>query len=543
MKNSSNHIINKIFLEINTNSKEKGFHLKDNIDDLLRKEILPALAIFFDLIENKKQYNSLQIEEIAVEFFINSNLDFDGFKQQIIKNIIKQIDEEISKKTLDANEHKWVTNKEKDIQAFFHFIETGKTGWWNNAENSFSFNDVNALHEILKYKDFTGQLTNALKKPVVRSRFIKQFDDDQILIIIKKGLLEKSNNKDNNAIMLRIEKIKKNINDTKLTSEQRFLFWEIAILTLLDNNEITVKQKLFQLFNDALLFDKKYNSLLIAKEINIHLEKRSVLETLSTFQDVVLNIEKKIKETISNRSWIDGEQANFVNKFSNSDLSITDRTIIEDQSDGALFQNKKENTTQDEFKHFLDAKQVSHTDQNDSNNSKNKDLVNDTIFEHYIDNAGLLLIHPFLKHLFDNCLLLDKNNEISNPEIAAHLLHYVATGREQDYENTMVFEKFLCNIPINQPIDRNILLPEKHKNEAREMLRAVLINWDKMEKSSIELLQNEFLQRPGKITLKDDESPKIVVERKTQDILLDNLSWNISLVKLAWKKRIVYIDW
>ena len=543
MKNSSNHIINKIFLEINTNSKEKGFHLKDNIDDFLRKEILPALAIFFDLIENKKQYNSLQIEEIAVEFFINSNLDFDGFKQQIIKNIIKQIDEEISKKTLDANEHKWVTNKEKDIQAFFHFIETGKTGWWNSAENTFSFNDVNALHEILKHKDFTSQLTNALKKPVVRSRFIKQFDDDQILIIIKKGLIEKSNNKDNNAIMLRIEKIKKNINDTKLTSEQRFLFWEIAILTLLDNNEITVKQKLFQLFNDALLFDKKYNPLLIAKEINIHLEKRSVLETLSTFQDVVLNIEKKIKETISNQSWIDGEQANFVNKFSNSDLSITDRTIIEDQSDGALFQNKKENTTQDEFKHFLDTKQVSHTDQNDSNNIKNKDLVNDTIFEHYIDNAGLLLIHPFLKHLFDNCLLLDKNNEISNPEIAAHLLHYVATGREQDYENTMVFEKFLCNIPINQPIDRNILLPEKHKNEAREMLRAVLINWDKMEKSSIELLQNEFLQRPGKITLKDDESPKIVVERKTQDILLDNLSWNISLVKLAWKKRIVYIDW
>ena len=543
MKNSSNHIINKIFLEINTNSKEKGFHLKDNIDDLLRKEILPALAIFFDLIENKKQYNSLQIEEIAVEFFINSNLDFDGFKQQIIKNIIKQIDEEISKKTLDANEHKWVTNKEKDIQAFFHFIETGKTGWWNSAENAFSFNDVNALHEILKYKDFTGQLTNALKKPVVRSRFIKQFDDDQILIIIKKGLIEKSNNKDNNAIMFRIEKIKKNITDTKLTSEQRFLFWEIAILALLDNNEITVKQKLFQLFNDALLFDKKYNPLLIAKEINIHLQKKSVLETLSVFQDVVLNIEKKIKETISNQSWIDGEQANFVNKFSNSDLSITDRTIIIDQSDGELFQNKKENTTQDEFKHFLDTKQVSHTDQNDSNNIKNKDLVNDTIFEHYIDNAGLLLIHPFLKHLFDNCLLLDKNNEISNPEIAAHLLHYVATGREQDYEHTMVFEKFLCNIPINQPIDRNILLPEKHKNEAREMLRAVLINWDKMEKSSIELLQNEFLQRPGKITLKDDESPKIVVERKTQDILLDNLSWNISLVKLAWKKRIVYIDW
>jgi hypothetical protein len=139
--------------------------------------------------------------------------------------------------------------------------------------------------------------------------------------------------------------------------------------------------------------------------------------------------------------------------------------------------------------------------------------------------------------------LLDKNNEISNPDVAAHLLHYVATGREQDYEHTMVFEKFLCNIPINQPIERNILLLEKHKNEAGEMLKSVLLNWDKMTESSIALLKNEFLQRSGKITLKDDESPKIVVERKTQDVLLDNLSWNISIVKLAWQKRIIYIDW
>jgi hypothetical protein len=232
---------------------------------------------------------------------------------------------------------------------------------------------------------------------------------------------------------------------------------------------------------------------------------------------------------------IQGEQEDFVNKFSNSDLSSADRNILEDKYDETDLQNKKANSEQDERKNLLDSKQVNDTVLND--------LVNDQIFDQYIDNAGLILIHPFLKHLFDTCHLLDKNNEISNPEVAAHLLHYLATGREQDYEHSMIFEKFLCNMPTNQPIDRNILLPEKYKTEAREMLRSVLINWDKMKNSSVELLQNEFLQRPGKITLKDDESPKIIIERKTQDILLDNLSWNISIVKLAWKKRIIYTDW
>jgi hypothetical protein len=191
----------------------------------------------------------------------------------MMKNIIQQIDEEISKKTLDDNEHKLVTNKEKGIQEFFHFLETGAAAWWNIDKTAFSSDDVAAFQEILKHKDFTSQLTNALKKPVVRSRFIKQFNDDQILLIINKGLLHKSSNKDNNAIIVRIEKIKKSINDTELTLNQRFLFWEIIILTLLDNNEIVAKQKLFQLLNDALTFDKKYNPFLLTKEINIQLEK------------------------------------------------------------------------------------------------------------------------------------------------------------------------------------------------------------------------------------------------------------------------------
>jgi hypothetical protein len=96
----------------------------------------------------------------------------------MMKNIIQQIDEEISKKTLDDNDYKLVTNKEKGIQEFFHFLETGAAAWWNIDKTAFISDDVAACQEILKHKDFTAQLTNALKKPVARSRFIKQFNND-----------------------------------------------------------------------------------------------------------------------------------------------------------------------------------------------------------------------------------------------------------------------------------------------------------------------------------------------------------------------------
>ncbi|MEZ0128446.1 contractile injection system tape measure protein [Flavobacterium sp. LBUM151] len=172
----------------------------------------------------------------------------------------------------------------------------------------------------------------------------------------------------------------------------------------------------------------------------------------------------------------------------------------------------------------------------------NTEIVPEIPSNHYINNAGLILIHPFLKQLFENCKLLNKDNTINDPEMAAHLLHYIATAKEQDYEHEMVFEKLLCNIPVNQTINRNITLSEEIKNHANEMLRAVLDNWEVMKNSSVALLQNEYLQRPGKIIFTGD-NPKILVERKTQDILLDKIPWNLGIVKLAWKNKVIFVDW
>ena len=162
---------------------------------------------------------------------------------------------------------------------------------------------------------------------------------------------------------------------------------------------------------------------------------------------------------------------------------------------------------------------------------------------YYVNNAGLLLVHPFLKQLFEKCNLLNEDKTLRNAELAAHLLHYVATGQEQEYEHKMIIEKFICNIPISYPIDRNTMLTPEMKNEAHEMLQAVLQNWEVMKKSSVALLQNEFLQRAGKLTLTDTENPRIIIERKTQDILLGSLPWNLSIIKLPWIKKIIYVEW
>ena len=159
-----------------------------------------------------------------------------------------------------------------------------------------------------------------------------------------------------------------------------------------------------------------------------------------------------------------------------------------------------------------------------------------------VNNAGLVLTHPFLKHFFTHCELLDEKQQLKDPEMAVHLLHYLATGNTQQPESELAFEKFICAIPINQPITREIEITDAHKEHAKKMLEAVNSNWSAMKSSSVELLQHEFLQRPGKLNI-SDFGINITIERKTHDILLDKLSWGIGLIKLPWRSDFIYVNW
>lgn len=158
------------------------------------------------------------------------------------------------------------------------------------------------------------------------------------------------------------------------------------------------------------------------------------------------------------------------------------------------------------------------------------------------ENAGLVLLHPFLKHLFLKLELLDGDNQLKDPVRAVHILHFAATGIECDYEYSMTFEKYLCNVPLDLAIPKDIQLSDDIKQEVDALLNSALDHWKALKSKSIALLRNEFLQRPGKLMI-DEQSPRIVFERKAFDLMLDKLPWNISIVKLVWLDSMIFIEW
>jgi hypothetical protein len=162
--------------------------------------------------------------------------------------------------------------------------------------------------------------------------------------------------------------------------------------------------------------------------------------------------------------------------------------------------------------------------------------------EFQIQNAGLILLHPYIQSFFGNCQLLDAENRIVNPDLAVHLLHYLATKQELQWESNMLFEKILCGMHSKTIIQRNVVLSEELKSNAEELLEAVLQNWGVLKNASPDLLRNEFLQRFGKISFKE-VNPKITIERKVHDILLDKLPWNLGICGLPWLDHLLFTDW
>ncbi|RMA58863.1 contractile injection system tape measure protein [Ulvibacter antarcticus] len=160
-----------------------------------------------------------------------------------------------------------------------------------------------------------------------------------------------------------------------------------------------------------------------------------------------------------------------------------------------------------------------------------------------VNNAGLILLHPFLNPFFEKLGFISGKEIISSKlQEAVHVLHYLATKEENAFEHKLTMEKYICGLPLKFPIERHFKLTEIQKEECEELLRSVLGHWDALKSSSVDILRNEFIQREGKLYI-TNEKHKLFVQRKPYDLLLDKIPWNISIVKIPWKKKIVFVEW
>jgi hypothetical protein len=494
MKIFNQHILQAVNVEVNTTSEPKAFELKSKIDSFLKENLFPEVGHLLDQLassEEIKRFNSINLE-IIMKSTESFRTIIDQFVRQLRQKIAEAESElEVQKKSGLSRSKMPFVEKQPDMQdTFLYFLNSGRLPWYASPSILNEFTQPEMFNASLQDKLFVHKIEQLfISIPNALERLVHQFDAEIIEGLIFQ--LSEGKNINREELLTKISRHSQNL---------KYLLYKLVINGLIGSKHQLAEVNYQYLYSEMGIGNKSVRS------------GRKLIGEIYEILSLSNPDTKSIKDF-----------ADFINQapvLTESDLLQLDQGKITGD------QNTK-----------LGSDLVSKS--NDEQAIKNIDLK-----AVYIQNAGLILAHPFLWDFLTQTNCTDGSSQLlpEKKQKAVHLLHYLASGQEQEMEYNLTFEKFLCGIPLDSPVNRRFAISEQDKNECDDLLRSIIRHWPVLKNTSPDGLRQMFFQRNGKLNLQ--KAPfKLNVERKAQDILLEQLQWNISIVKLPWLNDLLFIEW
>lgn len=162
----------------------------------------------------------------------------------------------------------------------------------------------------------------------------------------------------------------------------------------------------------------------------------------------------------------------------------------------------------------------------------------------FVSNAGLCILAPYFGLFFKSLGLCNDVNFLSKSQQqhAIYLVHHLATGDVTASEEQLVFAKILCGWPLQMPCVLEGEITNKEISESNELLVSVISHWQTLKSTSPNGLREGFLQRGGKLFIRD-EVYILQVEQHSIDVLLERIPWTFRMLKLPWMKKMINVEW
>ncbi|QGY47050.1 hypothetical protein GM418_26320 [Maribellus comscasis] len=479
------HIIHKLFVEVNTSDVKEANNIKNNIDLFLKNEVLPELEKLLDKYGPTELIS--RIESLDIDFGVSVSENKSFWKTEIIEQFEKQLLHQLkSAKQFKINKKSsnsvLLSESGNNQEVFFFFLENGYLPWYGRETQIVKF-EQDVLVKTVQLDDifFDRLIQIFTQKTESIERFVNQFSPELVVIFLVR--------------------LNQGLKDRKT-----------EILSSLKNN----------------------NGLFAAKWLQI-------LLIVSTHQPVEL-----IVDTIENWFWFLRKPVSGWPHKDKKEASLFFKLFLAATRESTVSNKKFQNILNQSLSIVAMEKTLPEPFGKISKQRKKSE-------EHFFDkkqdeiavqNAGVILLHPFLKSFYSELNIIDKTGKLkeSKKELATQILHFMATGEENVFESNLVFEKFLCGLPLHTTVQRESLLTAKVKEEVDNLLKNVIQYWQALKNTSPDGLREAFLQRDGKL-IQNERNFNLVVERKALDVLLDKLPWNLSMVKIPWMDRLVYVDW
>lgn len=160
-------------------------------------------------------------------------------------------------------------------------------------------------------------------------------------------------------------------------------------------------------------------------------------------------------------------------------------------------------------------------------------------------HAGLILLHPYIPRYLKACGLdlLASQPDQAQYDMAAALLFYLVAGDVEPVEFELDVVKLMLGLSPEYPLPiARGLLKAENISEAEQLLSSFISHWPALKATSPDGLRQGFLQRPG--LLKETEKHwELTVEPSGVDVLLEQLPFAYSIVKLPWMPKSILIEW
>lgn len=520
MPNLEKHIIHKVTVDVVTPSVESGEHLRENLSGFLEEKVFPLLEAFFAGFDEHVVDGSLQVDSISLALDVEHTSIKEWDQVTILAQCRNQLETAFKPlfstaglvdvrrgstfPTRNTNtavvpggnqaegqnnpSFRWFSDAEKSFLVFISFLSDGRIPWWGHSVTAVENLDYHILDSWSGLSDFETRLQKTLRSELARHRLLLHFTPEQLIKLLT-YLSEES-------------VVTKKVLSRSMKYFRKATFAEARLMTWL------LLEMIFDTSESRHLSNQQEALILL---LGRNADRRPSAAKIQGFVKVLGGLfPEKERETLN---------------------QLAER----------IAHTLKSHFQREDFP-FKVASDSALIEVSDANFSSTKDVVLSFQEGILLPNAGSILLHPFLGAFFRDCGVLTKDNRISAPDLAVHLLHYATTGILEAPDYTLQFEKLLLGFPLERTLDRYVAITQRHKEQVRELLTSLLENWPKLKSTSADTVRVEFLQRSGKV-LWEGNSLRIIMDKKVQDILLDGLPFNLGMVKLPWRRDLIFVEW
>ena len=169
----------------------------------------------------------------------------------------------------------------------------------------------------------------------------------------------------------------------------------------------------------------------------------------------------------------------------------------------------------------------------------------DQLEQLYVDDAGLVILWPFLDRFFLHVGLLDQDRRFIDeqaPMQAIALLSQLASEDPEPPEFRLPLAKLLCGLGPEASFALDHPLAPEQLDECERLLAAVIGHASILRDMPVASFRAAFLRRAGVLSVRDG-AWLLQVERQSHDLVLDRFPWSWSWVKLPWMPDPLRVEW